>query len=218
MAAPDNNAMKPQPNHTMRLLLRRFRRFTPIVLTALLLPLAARAQTLAEYRVLHPDVLSFQTAPASPEDAVSNILSAVPNSASFSNTTFKVDLGLASVGIGQTGVEESYMRGTYNATATFGFGAEADFGAANVMNEAYGLVEARKVLSDTAEIYGVAAGGYSWYSRNMAGFVGFGTRIVPIQSIDRLAVQAELDVNIKSGSTQSPQPATRLLTGASWHF
>jgi len=138
-------------------------------------------------------LLAQNTAPTGPVDPLgvaTNILNTVPQANSYSNSTILVDIGLSSVGIGQTGVEETYLRGTYSLKPAIAVGVEGDFGAANVLDEAYGVFEVRKLLGDNAMIYGVAAVGATFISStqtsihnaSLQGFIGAGTRVVPFST------------------------------------
>jgi hypothetical protein len=151
------------------------------------------------------------------------LIGTMPESSSWSNTAIKVDLAYSAIGIGQTGTAEAVLRGTYNLGSTnsiFGVGAEADFGSGNAVSSLYGVAELHKDLSSWAEIYAAGGGGYSWGQRSAQGFIGVGTRVIPIGSIPQAAIMTELDFMLNTANTSNSEqaPSTRILAGLTYHF
>lgn len=147
---------------------------------------------------------------------VSNAVTGLPQALSYSNTVFKVDVGEFTSGLNGTTIAQSYVRGTYCFNEHFGLGAEGQFGANNVLNAGYAVGELRKVLSDNAEVYGAGGAGYSWVDRAVEGFIGLGSRIVPINSLNALSAQVEVDVGV-SGQ-KNTRPGLGVHGGVGWRF
>ena len=106
-------------------------------------------------------------APIPQPTGIGDIVTNVPQTESFTNSTVEFDTGLLALGVGQTTDALAFMRGTYNWNQHFYTAVEMQLGAGNVLNGAVLYPFGIRKPFDNAELFGGIGPKYDWEDRTV---------------------------------------------------
>lgn len=157
--------------------------------------------------------------PTSIGDVATNILTAIPQATSFTNTSFELKIGTRA---NQLNVE-NIVGFQYNFSQSFFLGGEIQNGPASTVIDLAGINFGVRKAWDQAEIYGLAGGRRNWTVLTGKGkpsweaVAGFGAAYRPMQSgmLSSLAVFSE---GLGVWSQNSQRGALELRAGLLWAF